>query len=133
MGAYSKPKNMRIILLSLIWLGTWGLSIGQSADWTKVQDQNLVELRRSLNQSPTLSSLNRLSISSVWATHHATLNKPDNLATAPVPAAWNYQELAFFCKLEVKMEKALNLPVKVRLGEVQSVERMEGKLKTHFE
>ncbi|MFK7935453.1 MAG: hypothetical protein AB8G22_18200 [Saprospiraceae bacterium] len=41
--------------------------------------------------------------------------------------AWSYEELAFFCKIEVQMEKAAKLPIKFRLGEVQQVERMEGK------
>lgn len=44
-----------------------------------------------------------------------------------VPQAWSYQELAFFCKLEVKLEKATRLPIKFRLGEVQYAENREGK------
>ena len=44
-----------------------------------------------------------------------------------MPKAWAYEDLAFFCKLEVKMEKAARFPIKFRLGEVQYVERMEGK------
>lgn len=43
------------------------------------------------------------------------------------PRAWSYQDLAFFCKLEVKLEKATNLPIKFRLGEVQYAENREGK------
>lgn len=43
------------------------------------------------------------------------------------PRAWSYQDLAFFCKLEVKLEKATNLPIKFRLGEVQYTENREGK------
>lgn len=42
-------------------------------------------------------------------------------------SAYNYDDLAIFCKLEVKMEKAAGLPVKFRLGEVNYVEQMEGK------
>ena len=57
----------------------------------------------------------------------ASMKKP--LAAAPIPPAWRYQDLAFFCKLEVKMEKTFKMPVKFRLGEVQYVEKMEGKLK----
>ena len=44
-----------------------------------------------------------------------------------VPKAYNYQELAFFCKLEVKMEKSTKLPIKVRLGDVDYVDWLEGK------
>lgn len=120
--------------LFLLCLLLAGLNQGfTQSEWTKVQDQNLVELRRSLNQKPEFSLLDKFSISSVWETPNPTAHKPASLAAAPVPPAWNYQELAFFCKLEVKMEKALQLPVKVRLGEVHTVEKMEGKLKTHFE
>lgn len=42
-------------------------------------------------------------------------------------SAYNYDDLAIFCKLEVKMEKASGIPVKFRLGEVNYVERLEGK------
>lgn len=41
--------------------------------------------------------------------------------------AWSYEELAFFCKIEVQLEKVAKIPVKFRLGEVQYVERLEGK------
>lgn len=36
-------------------------------------------------------------------------------------------ELAFFCKIEVQLENASNLPVRFRLGEVQAVDKKEGK------
>ncbi len=36
-------------------------------------------------------------------------------------------DLAFFCRLEVKIEKKLRMPFKFRLGEVQYTEKMEGK------
>jgi hypothetical protein len=42
-------------------------------------------------------------------------------------SAYNYNDLAIFCKLEVKMERAAGLPIKFRLGEVNYVEQMEGK------
>ena len=50
------------------------------------------------------------------------------LSVSEVPKAYSYNDLGFFCKLEVQMEKRAKFPVKVRLGEVQYVERMEGKL-----
>ncbi|MBK7429302.1 MAG: hypothetical protein IPI60_20850 [Saprospiraceae bacterium] len=45
---------------------------------------------------------------------------PDNMATA------------FFCRMEVKAEKASKIPVLFRLGSVDHVERMEGKRKDMF-
>ncbi len=41
--------------------------------------------------------------------------------------AYHFKDLALFCRLEVQMEKAAKFPVKFRLGEVQYVDRMEGK------
>lgn len=48
--------------------------------------------------------------------------------TAPaMPTAYRFQELGIFCQWEVHIERAARLPVKFRLGEVQYVERLEGK------
>ena len=46
----------------------------------------------------------------------------------PNPAV-NYHcpELAFFCRIEVELEKSAKLPVKFRLGDVQYVDWLEGK------
>ncbi len=41
--------------------------------------------------------------------------------------AYRYEDLAFFCRLEVKMEQALRFPVKFRLGDVPYVDWLEGK------
>ena len=38
-------------------------------------------------------------------------------------------ELAFFCRLEEKIELKTNIPVRFRLGEVQAVDQKEGKWK----
>ena len=40
---------------------------------------------------------------------------------------YDVEDLAFFCKIEVKLEKKLQIPFKFRLGEVQYTEKMEGK------
>lgn len=45
-----------------------------------------------------------------------------------MPRAYSYRELGAFCKWEAQLEKAARMPVKFRLGEVQYVERLEGKL-----
>ena len=44
-----------------------------------------------------------------------------------VPADYNFESLGFFCKIEVDMARTIRFPVKMRLGEVHYVERMEGK------
>jgi len=44
-----------------------------------------------------------------------------------MPAAYAYKDLAFFCKIEVQLEKAVKLPVKFRLGSVDYVDYLEGK------
>lgn len=36
-------------------------------------------------------------------------------------------KLPFFCDLELKLEASAKMPIKIRLGEVQAVERKEGK------
>ena len=38
-----------------------------------------------------------------------------------------YEHLGFFCKVELRLEQKNKLPIKFRLGEVQYVERLEGK------
>jgi len=52
----------------------------------------------------------------------------ESLTISTPPKAGRYCDLALFCKLEVRMEKVIKFPLKLRLGETQEVERMEGKL-----
>ena len=44
-----------------------------------------------------------------------------------VPMLYAFDHLAFFCKIEVQLEKAIKFPVKFRLGDVQYVDKLEGK------
>ncbi len=46
---------------------------------------------------------------------------------APIPKVYCYDDLAVFCKLEVQLEKKFKFPVKIRLGEVNYVDMLEGK------
>lgn len=41
--------------------------------------------------------------------------------------AYRYCDLAFFCKIEVQLEKKTKFPVKFRLGTVDYVDYLEGK------
>ena len=45
------------------------------------------------------------------------------------PSFYCYDDLAFFCKIEVQLEKIVQLPFKFRLGSVQYVDYLEGKNK----
>ena len=49
---------------------------------------------------------------------------------SPIETVNNYcaADLAFFCRLEVKIEKATRFPVFFRLGDVQYVNYLEGKI-----
>ena len=49
------------------------------------------------------------------------------LQTTAIPKAYCYEDLAIFCKLEVQLEKTFKFPIKIRLGEVNYVEMLEGK------
>lgn len=53
------------------------------------------------------------------------------LRTSPQPRVYQYEELALFCKMEVKLEKAFRFPIRMRLGDVPYVDWMEGKRKNY--
>ena len=44
-----------------------------------------------------------------------------------IPLVYAYKDLALFCKLEVKLEQTVQMPIKVRLGSVDYVDWLEGK------
>ena len=46
---------------------------------------------------------------------------------AKQPTIYSFDHLALFCKIEVQLEKAVKFPVKFRLGDVQYVDKLEGK------
>lgn len=51
-------------------------------------------------------------------------------ATAPVktlPADYYYNSIGFFCRKELQVEKTLKVPFKLRLGDVNYTDKMEGK------
>ncbi len=60
-----------------------------------------------------------------------TANPPSLLddfrSTQTALPTYNVNHLAFFCRLEVHLEKATKIPVRFRLGDVQQVDYLEGK------
>lgn len=117
------------VLLVLVILISTGVGFGQGS--LSIKGKSLTELQQNIQAHDSLS----LNVSNFPAPIKGKAAAPPTLRqlfqypqTMPkMPKAYSFQELGFFCKLEVQMEKKAKFPVKVRLGEVQYVERMEGK------
>ena len=60
------------------------------------------------------------------------INSLKNLSTVPVSPAFFAGNLGFFCKQEIKFEKATKIPFHFRLGSVEQCDWMEGKPNTSF-
>ncbi len=119
------PSNSRIVLTFILalFLGQ-GLSQPLSGNsiaglrWEASQILSITPTRplvhfSPLNIRPTVDPAGKFQMGSA--------------GSAAIPADLAYRNLGFFCKLEVDIARGLSLPLKFRLGEVQYVERMEGK------
>ena len=92
----------------------------------RIEGKSIPALRQEVKP---LSSFNLLKRMQILDAPVANNLKEQALASpATFPKWYSVDQLPFFCKMEVKMEKAFKFPVKFRLGEVQYVEKMEGKL-----
>jgi len=48
-----------------------------------------------------------------------------------IPSIYSYKDLAFFCRMEVKIEKSAKVPFKFRLGDVKYVDYLEQKIDSY--
>ncbi|MEO6722431.1 MAG: hypothetical protein ABIN67_18830 [Ferruginibacter sp.] len=46
-----------------------------------------------------------------------------------IPPDFYVRQLPFFCKQEIKLEKATRIPFRFRVGTIEDCDRMEGKFK----
>ncbi len=44
-----------------------------------------------------------------------------------IPQTYSVNKLPFFCKMEAKLDKKVNIPVRFRLGTVELIDELEGK------
>jgi hypothetical protein len=119
-----RMKTYLIILFGLIYL-----SEGQAQRSWRIEGKSLLELKREDTQLLPLPDLfmSYDTYLSPFIRLSARRESTMLLSASPLPSAYHYKDLAFFCRIEVQMEQAFKFPVKFRLGEVQYVERMEGK------
>ncbi len=91
----------------------------------QISGKSVPELRQELQQQPLLFTSQPVFLSK-YRFSFSDFNK-NRQTSAPIPSYYDYDKLAFFCKVEVKLEKAVKLPIKFRLGDVEYVDRLEGK------
>lgn len=119
-----------IILMTIMMLFTTSVNVN-----AQIAGKSIPELRRemSLNSfkltfQPIIPStvylrftIYDLPISRYTVYRHTT--KPQT----EIPNLHRYEHLPIFCKFEVKMEQAVKFPIKMRLGDVEYVDQLEGK------
>lgn len=106
-------KNGRIYTLSILLL------LALATEQTQAQSSRFSLLSQ---ENKTIFKKDSVTTSSVFPK-----NPFIKQIVTPIPKAYCYDDLAIFCKLEVKLEKTFKFPVKIRLGEVNYVEMLEGK------
>jgi hypothetical protein len=112
-------KKLPLLGLALLFLPAFTLA---QSEW-RISGKSVPELQQAPLRKPAFS---------LWNQMLRTAVKQPNKGSTPrispaFPQWYSVEQLPFFCKMEVKMEKTFKFPLKVRLGEVQYVEKMEGK------
>ena len=100
---------------------------------------NAAQAQIGLKQNPLESEFHHFSKSNILSSHsniyllspflmvNYKINFTQNQSFTSFPKIYDHNHLAFFCKVEVKLEKAAKFPIKLRLGDVDYVNQLEGK------
>lgn len=97
------------------------------AQTNQIVGKSLYELRTDTLSFPTIRSLRIPPFLNTVSLRPNPFSPMGPTTTYQAPVLYQVQDLAFFCRLEVKMEKASKIPVRFRLGSVDYVDYMEGK------
>jgi len=94
---------------------------------TSSQKTYLIQKRLQINKVGKGSNLIKRPEHTDWRYISALSNPNLPPQKYPVPVVYSPNDLAFFCKIEVQLEKAVKVPIKFRLGSVDQVDFLEGK------
>jgi len=91
----------------------------------QISGKSLVELKQEQLDSPVFffTNLRLLTLNFATTSSETLTQKVKTLSLSET----YWEELGFFCKMEIKMEQKARFPVKFRLGTVDYVDRLEGK------
>lgn len=115
-------KNIVLFILLLL-----SAQFVQAQISVESNDKNLNQLKKTLiTPSESLNFSNQIQsyTQKVEIENNFSMLKNDH---KQMPSVYAFKDLAFFCKIEVHLEKAVKMPVKFRLGSVDDNDYLEGK------
>jgi hypothetical protein len=118
------PTKTILIITSTICFFCPSLLLGQY----QITGKSIMELKNERVAPPPYASFFTPTLLEVGPQKlPAQLDQYFTLSADAAPKVYQYDELGMFCKFEVQIEKRTRFPVKIRLGEVEAVDRKEGK------
>jgi hypothetical protein len=113
---------MKIIGFLILFLLLNGGMFAQSDILSKMHNaKNLTTYKVKLKESPNLN----LGLWSIPLIEEK--GEFSDQTYISIPKAYCYEDLALFCKLEVQLDKAFKMPIRIRLGNLDYVNYLEGK------